>query len=104
MTKGALSGLITGIVFKLLNKCNLYLAIVVSALVCPVVNTGVFLIGCLLFFMETIIGWAQALGFESAGNYIIFGLVGGNFLFEVLINIILAPAIVRLLKIRKSNQ
>lgn len=104
LTKGALSGLITGIVFKLLNKCNLYLAIVVSALVCPVVNTGVFLIGCLLFFMETIIGWAQALGFESAGNYIIFGLVGGNFLFEVLINIILAPAIVRLLKIRKSNQ
>jgi len=54
--------------------------------------------------METIAGWAQALGFESTGSYIIFGLVGGNFLFEVLINIILAPAVVRLLKIRKSNK
>jgi len=92
------------IVYDFLSRNNIYIAVFVSAIVCPVVNTGVFLIGCLLFFMETIAGWAQALGFESTGSYIIFGLVGGNFLFEVLINIILAPAVVRLLKIRKSNK
>ncbi|MBO5733597.1 MAG: ECF transporter S component [Clostridia bacterium] len=103
LAKGALSGLVTGLAFKLLNKYNLYLAIAVSAIVCPVVNTGVFLIGCFLFFMETITGWAQGLGFESTSGYIIYGLVGGNFLFEVLINIILAPAIVRLLKIKNFN-
>ena len=103
LAKGTLAGLITGLVFKAVSKKGLYPAIAVSAIVCPVVNTGVFLIGCFLFFMETIAGWAAALGFESAGSYIVFVLVGGNFLFEVLINIILAPAIVRLLKIRNYN-
>lgn len=100
--KGLLAGLITGFVFKAISKKGLYPAIAVSAIVCPVVNTGVFLIGCFLFFMETIAAWGAALGFETTGSYIIFGLVGGNFLVEMLINIILAPAIVRLLKIRNK--
>ena len=103
LAKGILSGLFAGLAFNSLKNKGLYSATVVSAVICPVVNTGVFLIGCFLFFMETIIGWAQSLGFPSAGNYIIFGLVGGNFLFEMLINIILAPAIVRLLKIKNFN-
>ena len=34
-------------------------------------------------------------------SYIIFGLVGGNFLFEVAANALLSPAIVRLLNIKK---
>ena len=49
--------------------------------------------------METLAGWAEAFGFESVGRYMIFGLVGGNFLFEVLFNILLSPVIVRLIKI-----
>lgn len=102
LVKGALSGLITGFVFEAIKRIGLYPAIAVSAIVCPVVNTGVFLIGCLLFFMETISSWGAALGFASTGSYMIFGLVGGNFLVEMLINIILAPAIVRLLKIRNK--
>lgn len=103
LLKGTLAGLITGLVYKLVRPYGLYLAIIVSAIVCPIINTGVFLIGCFIFFMETIKAWATSFGFESAGSYIIFGLVGSNFLFEMLINIILAPAILRLLKIKNYN-
>ncbi len=103
LLKGALSGLLAGLVYKLLRPKSLYLAIAVAAIVCPIVNTGIFLVGCFLFFMETIVGWAASFGFASAGSYIIYVLVGGNFLFEMFINIILSPAIVRLLKIKNYN-
>ena len=52
---------------------------------------------------SSISGWASAMGFESVGKYMIFGLVGGNFLFELLFNIILSPVIVRLIKLGKKE-
>ena len=52
-----------------------------------------------LFFMQTVTEWAMQLGFPSAGNYIIYGLVGGNFLFEMALSIIFAPALVHILKV-----
>ena len=80
-----------------------YLPVVIAAIVCPVVNTGVFLIGCNLFFYDTVAGWAAALGYDSAAKYMILGLAGGNFLFELLFNVLLSPTIVRVLDIFESN-
>ena len=40
----------------------------------------------------------EALGFENVGTYMIVGLVGLNFVFEFVINLILCPAIVMLIK------
>ena len=117
LLKGALAGLCAGLVYKALSaakakkaspaeeqgKKGADLAVVAAAVVCPVVNTGIFLLGCLLFFLPTIREWAAAMGFENVGSYMIFGLVGGNFLFELLFNIILSPVIVRLIKIGKLH-
>ena len=102
IAKGTLAGLLTGLVYNALKNINIYVATAISAIVCPVVNTGIFLIGCFVFFMDTITMWATQLGFPSASNYIIFGLVGVNFLLEVGANVILSPAIIRLLKIKKA--
>lgn len=103
IAKGTLAGLCAGLVFRALEKTNTYVAVIVSAVVCPVVNTGIFLIGCLLFFMETINGWAAAAGFASAGTYMIVGLVGLNFVFELLVNVVLSPVIVRIIAIGKKG-
>ena len=97
LLKGALAGFVAGLAFRLLEKFNTYAAVIVSAVVCPVVNTGIFLLGCRIFFMETISGWAAASGFENAGTYMIVGLVGLNFVVELVINIIMAPAILRII-------
>ena len=72
-----------------------------AAFICPVVNTGVFLIGCQLFFLETIAGWGEAMGFENAYAYMFLGLAGGNFLVEVAVNLVLAPVILRLIRLGK---
>lgn len=101
LVKGTACGLVAGLVYKLLEKVNMWVAVIAAALVCPIVNTGVFLIGCFIFFMDTVTQWA---GGTNVGHYMIFGLVGGNFLFEVLFNILLSPGVVRLLNIKKIKK
>lgn len=97
LLKGTLCGLAAGLVYKLLEKHNRYLAVAAAAVVCPVVNTGIFLLGCVVFFMKTIAEWGIAAGFENVAQYMFLGLAGGNFLFELATNIILSPIIVRVI-------
>ena len=105
LLKGALAGLCAGAVYKALHKANETVAVIVAAVVAPVVNTGIFLLGCLVFFLPTVTEWSVAMGFENVGTYMILGLVGGNFLFELLFNVVLSPVIVRLIRIaRKENK
>lgn len=103
LAKGTLCGLCAGLVYDLFKKKNVYLAVFAAAIVCPIVNTGTFLAGCFLFFFETIQAWGLASGFGSAVEYMILGLVGGNFLFEMITNIVLCPTIVRVLNLRKKK-
>jgi len=98
LLKGAVCGLVAGIVYALLKRVNGVLAVVAAAVVCPVVNTGIFLIGCNLFFYEKITEWAAMYGYADAASYMLFGLAGINFLIELGVNILLAPVIVRLIK------
>jgi uncharacterized membrane protein len=100
IAKGTLCGLAAGLVYKALVKKNQLLAVVAAAIVTPCVNTGIFLLGCQIFFMETISGWATALGYPSAGNYMIFGLVGINFVIELGINLALSAIILRIINLR----
>lgn len=104
LVKGGACGLVAGLVYKLVEKKNRYVAVVCAAIVCPVVNTGVFLAGCVLFFLETIRGWGASLGYENVADYMIFGLAGGNFLFEMAVNVVLCPVVIRLLHIIQNNR
>ena len=117
LLKGALAGLCAGLVYTALSRAaekkaspekaaekkGVDTAVVAAAIVCPVVNTGIFLLGCLVFFLPTIREWAAAMGFENVGSYMILGLVGGNFIFELLINIVFSPIIVRLIRIGRQH-
>ena len=103
LVKGILCGLVAGIVYKALEKFNKYVAVITAAIICPVVNTGVFLLGCVIFFLDTIKAWGLAAGYNSTAGYVFLVLVGGNFLFEILTNIVLSPVIVRLLTIKNSK-
>lgn len=102
MVKGFLSGYLAGLTYKALESKNRYLAVIVSAIVCPVVNTGIFILGCFVFFMDTINAGASAEGMSVAAYLIIF-FVGLNFVFELLSNIILSPVILRLINLKKKN-
>ena len=103
LVKGTLAGLAAGLVYKLASKVNRYFGVICSALVAPVVNTGIFLLGCRLFFMDAVNGWAAASGYENVGAYMILSLVGINFLIELGVNMVCSPVILRLINIRKKE-
>lgn len=103
IVKGTVAGLVAGLVYLALEKKNRFVAVIAAAIACPVTNTGIFLLGCVLFFMDTINGWASAAGFANAGTYMIIGMVGVNFLIELVLNIILSSAIVRIVNISKKE-
>lgn len=100
LAKGVAAGFLAGAVFRALQHRNQLLATVVAAVVCPVVNTGIFLAGTLAVFRPLLNQWMAASGFENMGTYVITGLVGLNFLVELAINLLLSPGVVRILKAR----
>ncbi len=103
LLKGIGCGLAAGLCYRALAKTHPFWGILLAAVAAPVVNTGVFLIGCRLFFWETICDWAAAAGFAHAGAYMIVGMVGVNFLLELAVDMILAPAAERLIRFRQKQ-
>ena len=103
LVKGTIAGFIAGLAYLALEKKSRQLAVTAAAIACPVTNTGLFLLGCVVFFMDTINGWAAASGYASAGTYLIVGMVGVNFLIELAVNIVLSSVIVRIIHIGKKD-
>ena len=87
--KGTLAGLAAGSVYKLLKGKNAYLAMLAAAIVCPVVNTGVFVASMFLFFIDVLAAWA---GGSNIVGYVLTGLILANFVPELIINMVFSPA------------
>lgn len=102
LAKGTACGFAAGLVYALLEKRSRLLAVFVAAFVSPLVNTGIFLLGCQVFFLDTITAWAAQYGFANVGSYMIFGLTGINFLIELGVNMVLSPVADRLIRLGKK--
>ena len=100
LIKGILAGLVSGIVYKLLKKVNLYVAIICAAIICPIVNTGVFITCMFLFFIDVL--GSRAGGGDLVG-YVLTGLVFANFIPELIINVILSPVSQRVINVIKKG-
>lgn len=96
IAKGIACGFFPALIFKLLKKVNHTLASAVAAIISPIANTGVFLLGCVIFFIPTLIEWY---GNITAFLVTIFSF---NFLIEMVLNIVLTPVIIRLIKFKKQ--
>lgn len=99
LLKGAAAGLVSGLIFRALRGVRPTAAVFVSAIAAPIVNTAIFVLAMLLFFMDILTAWAAG---KPILSYIIFGMTGVNFLLEFAVNIILAPIIARILRIEQN--
>jgi len=102
LLKGMLAGLAAGIVYKLIERTNRTAAAITAAIICPVVNSGIFIIGSYIFFLPTLTEWGASIGYTNVAAYIFLVLVGLNFLVELAINLVLSPVIVRLIQYRRE--
>ena len=99
LAKGILAGLLSGLTFQCFARKNLWLAVIVAAMVCPVVNTGLFALGSRLFFWSA---YAE-MGGGNAMMILMTVMIGFNFIAELAANIICAPIIVRILHAAKIH-
>jgi len=104
LLKGTLAGFAAGAVHKVIVSHNKIIAAVAAAIICPVVNTGVFILGCYLFFLPTLTQWGVAAGATSVTAFIFLIMISANFLFELGVNIVLSPTIVRLIQYRYESK
>ena len=100
LVKGAMAGLVAGLVYHLVSKKNQIAGVIAAAIAAPLVNTGIFLLGSAVFFLDTITMWA---GDTNVFVYMLVGLVGFNFFIELGINILLNPTILQIIRIGKKK-
>ena len=103
LVKGMACGLVAGLAYKLLRRWNDTVAVITAALLCPLTNTAVFLLGSALFFLPYADAIAQTLKMNVSGMALFWALAMGNFLFEIALSIVLSPVVVRLLQIKKKS-
>ena len=99
LLKGMLAGLAAGLIYSLISKESSLAGVIVAGVVCPIVNTGIFLAGCYIFFQEWLVAVFGTTGFVT----VVAGLVGVNFLIELGINMVLSTAIVKIIDLGKKQ-
>lgn len=101
IVKITVAGVVSGLIYKALNKKNKYVATFIASGIVPVINTGLFILG--MFTMpETLNELAGAQG-VSAVYYLIILCAGVNFLIEFAISLFLSPAIFTVNKVIEKN-
>ena len=105
--KGIAAGVAPALIYRLgrgkkdsVGNGRKYVSALASALIAPTVNTGLFVLGMFLLFKDTLYAWA---GGTDVATYVIVGLAGVNFLVELAINVVLSPAIVRIVDVVGKN-
>lgn len=101
--KGAAAGWAAGIVYQMLAKANSFWASVAAACIAPVVNTGLFILGGLTLVKGTLEANLGALGADSVLIFLVLGCAGVNFLVEFGVNIVMSPAIYRIISVIKKK-
>jgi len=94
MLRGILSGMAAGVVYQAFSKKNKFVGVVCAAIICPIVNTGLFLLAMYFIFPYFLEMWAAG---ATAFYFLFIGLAGINFVIELIINIVLSPTIVRII-------
>ena len=106
LLKTTLAGVLAGLVMKLFKpEKKIYGAILASILV-PVVNTGIFSIFALLFFKPILEGMVASAPemYANIGVALIVGMIGINFILEIISTTILTPSLYKIIEHSSNNK
>lgn len=91
--KTGIAGLAAGFLPLILKK-HQKIAVIIASIMVPIINTGLFALGCLLFFMDI---------FSYDVGYLFLGVIGINFIIEFSVNAILSPTVYFIYKTIKNK-
>lgn len=104
LIKGVAAGYLSGLIYKLLSGRNNLFALIISSVITPVVNTGIFTIGMLTVFYKLINDTAASVGANNTIVFFFTAFIGINFLIEVIFIAVLVPAISNIIYIIKKRK
>ena len=82
LAKCTLAGLVAGLIFNLLKKKHQLLGLITASALVPIINTGLFTIFALIFFRPFLESGVSN-QFPNIWAFLIFGVIGINFLVEI---------------------
>ena len=101
--KGTLAGWASGLIYRAFAKHEkIKLGVIISAVACPILNTGIFALGLFVFYNALISTWAINNAFANGFTFVMVGCIGLNFLVEFAVNVLLIPVALRMIKIVKK--
>ena len=98
LVKTTVAGFLSGLFYKLTHRKNELVSVFVAGGIVPIVNTALFIVGCL--FMTSVQGMA---GGQNLLVFIMVGLVGFNFFFELLTSLLVCPTLHKVIGVLKKN-
>ncbi|MBQ7346911.1 MAG: ECF transporter S component [Clostridia bacterium] len=102
--KGTVAGFVAGLIYKPFAKTGKkFLGTILSAVSCPIVNTGIFVLGLAFFYGTLVNSWALDQGYANAFTFIMFFMIGLNFVVEFAVNVLLIPVVLRVIDIVKKR-
>lgn len=99
--KSSAAGLFGGFIYLGLNKFNNLLATIITSISLPIINTGLFVVGCMMFFkplLEENVG-----DFANIYQFLFIGMIGWNFIFELTTSVVLIYPIYRIITYYQSK-
>lgn len=99
LLKGTVAGIGAGIVYKLAAKKSSLLGVILAGITAPVLNTGIFVLGTVTIFRNTLGEgslWVVLVALLSA--------IALNFIVEFAANLVLSTVIERIITISKKNK
>lgn len=97
IVKTTAAGAVAGLVYRLLSPKNKYVAVFLAAGLVPVINTALFIVGMLC--MSNVLSAEYGVNGIDILIFILVSLITFNFFIEFAINLLLAPAIYRIVSV-----
>ncbi len=101
LVKGVAAGVVPALLYKLIARKNTLAAAIVASASAPIMNTGLFIVGCLII-NGTIAGFTANGTMNEIVYFLFIGCAGWNFLIEFAINLVLAPAVHRVVLVAEK--
>lgn len=95
LLKTSIAGVLAGLVYKVFKEKHPLLGSILASIIVPLINTLIFVVMCNFFFLEAL---------KLTNIWQVFAaLIGINFLFELISNVIICPSLLQILKQSQKN-
>ena len=110
--KATAAGFLSGLIYKALDKAFkgklVYLKTTIASVSAPIINTGIFALGMMVFFIPQLNAMPSQFpdlfgGFSNPFQVLFMGIILFNFIGEFLVSLVLSPAIVRIVEIIRKK-